>query len=288
MKKGKAIDIVIKYTKVFIGSALYAVGFQFFMYPHSIVPGGISGIAMIINYLTQLPVGVLTIILNIPLFIVAWRKMGLSFVISSMIGLVLTSVMIDLLSMVSFEVTDQILLACIYGGAIKGLGLGLIYSAGTSTGGIDIPARLLRRKYPYINYGTLVLYLDIVVILAFAVIFKKYESAMYALVAMFIVSKVVDLVLYGASASKVCYIITDSSDAVKNAITETLRRGVTYLHGEGAYSRKNKEVILCVIKPQQIVELRKAVREIDEAAFIIISDAREVFGNGFADIKSND
>lgn len=287
IKKESATSIILAYVKIVTGAALYAVGFQFFLYPNSIIVGGVTGIAMIINYLTELPVGVLTIVINIPLFAVSWKKFGLSFMARSLVGMLLSSALVDVFAMIPVNITQQPLLAAIFGGLIKGLGLGLIASANGTTGGIDIVAKFLRVKYQHINFGTLIMLLDIVVILLFAVIFGKYESAMYAIIAMFIVSKVIDFVLYGAINSKVCYIISDASEEIQRAITERLKRGVTILNGEGAYSGNEKDVILCVIKQQQIVDLRKIIKEFDEGAFVIISDSREVFGNGFLSINDN-
>jgi len=287
MKKFRVLTYIVQYALIAFGSALYAAGFRFFLYANSIVTGGVTGIAMIINYLTQLPVGVLSIIMNIPLFIIAWRKFGLGFCVSSLVGMLVSSVMVDVFSLVDAKATSEVLLAAVYGGLIEGASLGLIYRAGATTGGVDIAAKLLRRKFAYINLGTCMLMLNVIVIAAFAVIFRRFDSAMYAILTMFISSKMIDLVLYGVSASKLCYIITDASETVKNSITAQLHRGVTLLHGEGAYSGKEKEVILCAVKHHQIVELRRIVRDIDANAFIIFTDAKEVFGNGFGDIMDN-
>lgn len=266
---------------VCVGSALYAAGFQFFLYPNAITTGGITGVAMIINFLTGLPVGVMTILMNIPLFLFSWKKFGLRFILLSLLGTIASSVFVDLFAMIPLEMTHEPLLGAIYGGIIKGFGLGVVYHAGATTGGVDIVAKFLRRRYPYVNFSTFILLLDVVIILAFAIIFHRYDSAMYAMICMYIASKLIDLVLYGAVNSKVCYVITDNNVAVKNAIVEKLHRGVTFLHGEGAWSGKEKDVILCVIKQNQIVELRRLVRAIDEKAFLIVCDSREVFGQGF-------
>lgn len=271
----------LTYTKIVTGSALYAAGFQFFTYPNSIITGGVTGIAMIINYLTALPVGVLSIIMNIPLFVVSWKRFGTHFMVSSFVGMMLCSILVDIFSTVDFVATNQPLLAAIYGGIIKGFGLGLVYTTGATTGGVDIVAKFLRVKYQHINFGTLILLLDVVVIVAFALIFRRYDSAMYSIIYMFISSKVIDFVLYGAVNSKVCYVITDNSVGIKNAIVDVLKRGVTFIHGEGAWSGKEKNIILCVIKSSQIVELKAIIKQIDPGAFLIVSDSREVFGNGF-------
>lgn len=287
MKKKLAENLLV-WGKIVVGSLLYAAGFQFFLYPNGITTGGVTGVAMIVNYLTRLPVGAMVLVLNIPLFLFSWKKFGLRFIILSLVGTALSSVAVDVLAKVPVEITHEPLLAAVYGGIVKGFGLGLVYHAGATTGGVDLIAKFLRRRYPYINFGTFLLALDVAVIVAFAVIFRKFDSSMYAIICMFIAAKVIDLVLYGAINSKVCYIITDASRDVKDAIVTKLRRGVTFLHGEGAWSGAQKDVILCVIKQQQIVELKKLVEAIDEKAFMIVSDSREVFGKGFAYIGDED
>ncbi len=287
MKAIETKDYVWQYVLIIIGSALFAAGFQFFLYPNSIIVGGVSGIAMIINYLTYLPVGVMNIVLNIPLFIIAWRQFGTKFVIGSFVGMMLSSVFVDLFALVSYSPTNDMLLACIIGGAIKGLGMGIIYYAGATTGGTDIIAKFVRLKYPYINFGTLILLTDAIIILAFAIIFHKVEGAMYAVIAMFVVSRVIDLVLYGVDNSNVCYIISEKSEQLVNDITDSLHRGVTILEGEGAYSHQNKQVLLCVVKRTQVSDIRKIIKNVDENAFFIITDAKNVFGKGFGDISDN-
>lgn len=284
IKNKKIKAITIKYLMIIVGSALFAAGFQFFLYPNSIIVGGVSGIAMIINLLTKLPVGLLTIVLNIPLFIIAWRYFGTGFIVSSLVGMLLSSVFVDLFALLSISPTNDMLLACIIGGAVKGLGLGIVYYAGATTGGTDIIAKFIRLRFPYLNFGTVVLITDCFIIVAFAAIFNKIESAMYAVITMFVVSKVVDLVLYGIDNSSVCYIISEKSDQLVTDITDRLHRGVTILEGEGAYSHKNKQVLLCVVKRTQIADIRKMIKSIDENAFFIITDAKNVFGKGFGDI----
>lgn len=285
-EKNRALKTILKYIIIIVGAAVYAVGFQFFMFPNAIVSGGIVGISMIINHFTKLPVGVMTIIMNIPLFAVAWRYFGLDFLIGSLAGMVLSSVFVDLFALKGIVSTTDPMLASIIGGVVKGFGLGVIYFVGATTGGIDIVAKFLRRQNPHINFGTIILIIDVVIIAAYAVILNKYESAMYSVIAMFVVSKVIDLVLYGIDNSSICYIISENSEElIQEIISGHMRRGVTVLEGEGAYSHKKKHVIMCVIKRTQIAELRKLVRTVDEHAFFIVSDAKNVFGNGFENIS---
>ena len=275
----------LNYAKIVLGGAVYAVGFQFFCYPNAIVTGGVTGIAMIINFLTGLPVGVMSIAMNIPLFLLAWRRFGLHFMVGSLLGMLSANVAVDLFSMVDFVATTQPLMGAVYGGVFQGLGIGLVYTAGATTGGTDIIAKFLRVKYQHINFATFMLVLDAVIIAAFALIFDRYDSALYAIIGMFISSRLIDTTLYGTVNSKVCYIITDETDAIKNAITVHLDRGVTYLHGEGAWSGKEKKIILCVIRSRQIVELKRIIKSCDPRAFLIVSDSHEVFGEGFTHIN---
>lgn len=279
---------LVKYIIIVLGAAIGAIGFQFFMFPNSIVSGGLTGIAQIINRLTGLPVGVLSIVMNVPLFIIAWRQFGNQFIIDSFIGTALFSVFIDLSSMLNIIATNDPMLGSIIGGVIKGVGLGAIYYVGATTGGVDIVARILRRKYPYINFGTFILILDAVVISAYALIFHIVESAMYSLICMFVVSKAIDLVLYGLDNSSVVYIVSHQTDVIVQEITSgNLHRGVTLLHAEGAYTHEERQVIMCVIKRPQIAEIRRLVRTIDDKAFLVVTDAKNVFGNGFDSINDN-
>jgi len=285
MNKTSVKQQCIKYLVIVLGVAIYAVGFQFFHFPNSIVAGGVVGVAMIINRLSGLPVGVLTIIMNIPLFIIAWRHFGLGFMISSLVGMGLSSVAVDLLSLSDFAATGDPMLAAIIGGVIKGFGLGLIYYVGATTGGVDIVAKLLRRRFAQINFGTMMLLMDVVIISLYAVILGKYDSAMYSMIGMFVVSKVVDLVLYGIDNSNLCYIISENSeDMIREILSGPMHRGVTVLEGEGAYSHREKKILMCVIKRTQIGEIRNLVRSVDEHAFFIVVDAKNVFGNGFENI----
>lgn len=288
MKNSIVFRRVIQYLVIVIGCVIYAGGFQFFMYPNDIVSGGIVGVAMIFNKLMPVPVGVMTIILNIPLFIVAWRYFGLDFLISSLVGMALSSAFVDLFAMFNIVLTNDPMLASIIGGVFKGIGLGVIYYVGSTTGGVDVVAKMLRMKNPHMNLGTILLLIDAAIITAYAIILNKYESAMYSVIAMFVVSKVIDLALYGIDNSCICYIISEkSSDISHEIISGHMHRGVTILDGRGAYSGKEKQVIMCVIKRQQIAEIRRIIRTLDENAFFIVSDAKNVFGNGFESIKEN-
>jgi len=273
---------------VAVGCAVLAASFSFLTYPNNIVSGGLTGIAQILNLLTGLPVGVMVLVMNIPLFAIAWKKFGVRFIVFSFIGTALSSVFMDLFSLAGVALTNDTLLAAIYGGLSRGLGVGLIYHAGASTGGSDIVSRLLRRKYPYINFGTISMGVDAVVVIAFAVIFRRFDSAMYTIITMFVSSRVVNMILYGLATSGVCHIVTAKPKLIVREITGTLGRGATILEGEGAYTGEKKHVVLCVVKRQQIPELKKIVAALDDRAFVIVSESHEVFGKNFLNIARID
>ena len=285
LEKKKALKYIMKYLVIVLGAAVYAIGFQFFLFPNAIVSGGLVGIAMIINVFTSLPVGMLTFVMNVPLFLVAWKHFGLDFLLSSLAGVALSALLVDLFALRSFVATNDPMLASIIGGVIKGAGLGMIYYVGATTGGVDIVAKFLRQRHAHIQFGTLILILDFVIIAAYAFVLGRYESAMYSLIAMFVVSKVIDLVLYGIDNSSVCYIISEHSDELITEITSgRVHRGVTILNGAGAYSGKPEKILMCVIKRNQISEFRRLIRSIDPHSFCIVTDAKDVFGKGFENI----
>lgn len=280
------LQTALNVFKIFIGSVIFAIGIQWFYHPAALVSGGVTGIAMIINYITpSAPVGVMIIVINIPIFIIALRKYGWRFMAGSLFGTLCSSVAIDLLALAPVTITVEPFLASVYGGIITGLGLGIVYTTGSTTGGTDVVAKLIRGKFPYVNFGTMILVLDAVIIAVYALLFKKYDSAMYTVIAVYIAARVIDLVLYGSSQSKLCHIISEYSDEIKSAIVEKLNRGVTVLSGKGAYSGADKQILLCVVKRQQIIEIKKIVKNIDKRAFVIVTDTRDVFGEGFGDIS---
>ena len=266
---------------ILLGSALFAFGLVIFLEPNNIAPGGVSGIAMIINYLfPSVPIGLLIIIMNIPLFIAGWKFEGKPFLVKSLFGTLLSSVLIDLFSDV-YRYTSDPLLAAIYGGIMTGSGLGLLFFRGATTGGSDIIGRLLKIKLPHLSMGKLVLGIDFVVVTAAAVTFGHFNYALYALIALYISSIAIDKVLYGFDTAKVAYIITKYPEEIFRRIDKELERGVTYLHGEGAYTGNATKVLMAAIKMRQIAQLKRIVREVDPSSFVIISDAHEVLGDGF-------
>ena len=286
-KTTRTISLVTDYARIILGAAIWAIGIEWFFKPVGMVSGGITGVAMIINLITRFPIGVMMILFNIPIFIFALKTFGFKFMLSSIVGMLACSLFVDLYALTdTIMLTDDPLLAAIFGGIIMGFGTGMIYRTDATGGGAAVLAAAIRKKMPHVNFGTYLLFMDAVVIVAYALIFKNYEIAMYTVIAVFISAKVVDASLYGFSHSKLCHIITDHSDEIKTEIVKTLHRGVTVLRGTGAYSGLEKQVLLCVVKHKQIVEIRKIIKSIDQKAFVIVTDTRDVFGEGFEKLIS--
>jgi uncharacterized membrane-anchored protein YitT (DUF2179 family) len=276
------------YLRIVLGAAIYAAGLVWLYRPAGMISGGVTGISMVINMVTKLPTGTLIIIFNIPIFIVTLKLFGFKFMLSSIIGMLAASLLIDLFStLAKTPITTDPLLSAIFGGVVTGFGMGIVYGADATSGGVDLIATVIKQKRPYIRFGNFILALDAVVVLGYALFFKRYNNAMYTVIAVFISSRVVDLVLYGMSQSKLCHIISEHSDEIKTEIVKSLHRGVTLLQGKGAYSGQDKQILLCVVKRQQIVEIRKIIKSIDQAAFVIVTDTRDVFGQGFANLMSD-
>ena len=287
--KSKVLKTLWSYFLITVASVLYAVGFNWCYVPNDIAFGGITGVGQIINALLPwAPIGVIVIILNIPLFLLGWKLLGGHLLVSSLFAMAVSSVFIDVIGGLYTFPPMEPLLACIFGGVLLGLSLGIVFQQGATTGGTDLMARLMKLKLTWLPMGKLLLGIDLVVIVAVALAFRSLYSALYGLVALYISTIVMDGVLYGMDNAKVAYIISDRDKAISDAIVHDLDRGVTILHGEGAYSGAEKRVLLCAFKQRQIVSLKRTVKEIDPDAFVIVCEAHEVLGDGFREYKQND
>ena len=287
--KSKAVKTLWSYLIIVGASLIYAVGFNWCYVPNDIAFGGITGVGQIVNFLLPwAPIGTVVIVLNIPLFLLGWRLLGGHLLISSLFAMAVSSVFIDLIdSLYQFPPMDP-LLACIFGGVLLGLSLGLVFQQGATTGGTDLLARLIKLKLSWLPMGKLLLAVDLVVIVAVALVFQNLFSALYGLVSLYISTIVMDGVLYGMDQAKVAYIISNRPKEISDTIVRELDRGVTILHGMGAYSGADKEVLFCDFKQRQIVALKRVVKEIDPSAFLIVCEAHEVLGEGFREYKQND
>ena len=270
-----------------LGSVLFALGFGIFLQPNDLSPGGISGFALVtVELLGSGSVGTLTILINLPLFILGGLKIGRQFFFGSLLGMGLSSVLIDALAVYPMPRMEP-LIAALYGGVVCGLGLGLVLICGSSTGGSDILARLLKFRYRNVPIGQITMTLDAVVVCMTGLVFRDLSKALYTGVTVFVCGKVVDAVVYRFDYSKVALIISGEYAAIAKAIGMKLDRGATFLNGEGSYSGRPTMVILTAVKKQQIAELKQLVIEIDPDAFIILQEAHQVLGDGFSRYSDN-
>ena len=276
------------YGIITLGSLIFALSFNWFFAVNAVGMGGITGLAQVLNVLIPaLPVGMATILLNIPLFLTGWRFIGFHLLASSLFSMAVSSAAMDGIALFyTFPQTDP-MLAAICGGAMMGAGLGIVFSQGATTGGTDIIARLLKLKFPWLPMGKLVLVPDGVVLVLAALAFGRVETALYGAIALYVSAKVMDAVLYGFNASKVAYIISESWRAISAAILE-LDRGVTILNATGAYSGLEKHVLLVAFRQREIVEVKKLVHAADPAAFLIVCDAHDVLGEGFREYQKEE
>lgn len=278
----KCLQIVAYVLKCAVGCALFGLGFNLFLLPNGLNAGGLSGLAMVLAHVTKFgSVGVITIAANLPLFAIAGLRIGKKFFFASMVGMLLCSGAIDLLALLPRPDTEP-LVAALYGGVLCGLGLGVVFACGGSTGGSDIIVRLLKQKWKDVPIGIISTCFDLMVAALTGVVFRNVQVALYSGVAIFVTGRVIDAVVYSFDYSRVALIITKRYDAVAEAITTQLSRGVTYLNGEGYYSGNQTKVILTAVKRQQLAELKQLVVDMDPDAFIIVQEAHQVLGDGFS------
>ena len=279
----------LSYLWMIFASALYALGFCWCYTPNQIGFGGLTGIGQILNhFFPVLPIGTVVIVLNIPLFFLGWKLLGGHLLISSLFAMLLSSALIDLLASVCTFSPMEPMLACIFGGVLIGAALGIIFLQGATTGGTDLLARLVKLRMAWLPMGKLLLMIDLAVIAVVGLAFHSLYSAMYGVVALYISSLVMDGILYGMDNAKVAYIISDAYHAIANAIIRDMARGVTILHGYGAYSGTEKKILLVAFKQRQIVALKRMVKELDPSAFLIVCQAHEVLGDGFRQYTQHD
>jgi len=277
--------VLLTYTKIILGSLIASLPMPFLLVPNNVVLGGVGGLTVIVHHFTGWPLGVLLFALNAPLFVLAFFFLGRAFIARAFLGVLSSSVFVQLFSMIDFVLTYDPLLIALVSGVLIGVGAGLFISAGGSGGGIDLLARMVMKKFPdRFSMGQVIMCFDFSIVLLGAFVFRRLDNAIYALLTIFIIVKLVDLILYGINYAKVAYIISEHGDDIRQLLMDNTTRGVTILRGEGGYSGREKSVLICAIKQkQQITELKRIVYSADPSAFMIIQEAREVFGLGFSD-----
>lgn len=292
----KIVRGIKDYLWIILGSIITAVSINVFMVPYKIAPGGVSGIATVIYYISnaKFPVGVTMLALNVPLFIAGARFIGKKFVLRTLFSTILLSFIIDtsepyskyfvehyLVKLEQVPSPPDLLLYSIFGGFLMGVGLGMVFRFGATTGGTDLAARIVNHFFPNLTMGQILLFIDTSVIIFATIAFNSFILGLYAIVTLYISSKVIDAILEGVNFAKAVFIISDSSNEIAARILKELDRGVTALKGTGMYTGNDKNVLLCVLHRGQLPVLKEIVREVDEKAFIILADIREVLGEGF-------
>jgi len=283
----KYADHLYWVAKIILGCILFALGMDLFLFPNDLTAGGISGVALILTHVLDFgTVGVVTAMINLPLFLIGGKKIGIRFFIGSLIGAAFLSIFIDLFAFLPPMDTEP-LLGSLYGGVLCGLGAGVVFGAQASTGGSDIIVRLLKQKYRNMPLGHITISFDFVVATLTGIVFGDMTRTLYSLIAIFVTGQVLDAVIYRFDYSKVAYIVSKQHDEIAQGIGTKIDRGVTYLYGQGYYSKDDTKVILTAVKKNQLSELIELVTEIDPSAFIIVQEAHQVLGNRFKHYSSD-
>ena len=273
-------ETVVSYLFITLGSLVYALGQLYFIKPLHIPMGGVSGLALVANFLWSLPIGVVTIVLNIPLLFLGWKNMGKEFFTKTAFAIVVSSVFTDLLEPLLPAFDGEMLIAALYGGIVMGVGYGMIFRAGGTTGGVDIIAKWINRQKD-IPIGTTNLIANAVVIVGSALVYGNLDSALYAMITSYLTSMVIDKMVYGMDAQKSAMIITSKPKEVAGAVMEELHRGCTGMNATGMYTGDQRTVLICAVRRHETGTLKKLILEKDENAFMMISNISEVFGHNF-------
>lgn len=293
-QKFKIKDFLLRYTMTTLGCIIYSLGVALFLDANRLASGGVTGIAIVLNHIIDsttgfnFDTGLIILIINLPLFVLGFISFGKKFILSTVYSTALSSLLIWLCNFV-FEkylpVTDSLLLASLIGGALFGLGLGLIFRMGSSTGGTDIIVKMLRKKFRNVKTGVISMTIDIAIIAFSAIVFKNFELACYTVISIIVFTFAFDCVLYGGNSAKLVYIISpqDKAEIICGKILKDLDIGATYVDGKGAYTQNDKRIILCAIKNLFYPRLRDLVREVDPNAFMIVTSAKEIYGEGYKD-----
>lgn len=268
--------------RIVIGCALFSLGFNLFLLPNGLNAGGISGLSMVFVHLLGFgTVGLMTALINLPLFALAGIRIGRKFFFGSLLGMVLSAAFIDLFAALPAPEVEP-LLAALYGAVLCGAGLGIVFASGNSTGGSDIIIRLVKSKWRHVPIGTIGMIFDLFVAVVTGLVFRNISCTLYSGVVIFVTGQIIDAVVYRFDYSKVVLIITPSYETVALEIARKLDRGATFLNGQGSYSHRDTKVVLTAVKKHQIAELKQLVVDIDPNAFIIVQEAHQVLGDGFA------
>ena len=277
----KTKSIVTDFLFYILGSIAYSIAVIMFLSANEISPGGLTGIATALNYLFHFPIGTVVFLLNIPVLIVGFLKFGKYFILKTAVATVIASVLLDIFEAFLPQPKIDLILASVFGGILMGLGISIIMLRGGTTGGVDIIAKLINRRFSHIGIGRIMLIIDAFVVTLSALVYKNVQSALYSVVALYASSRIMDLLLYGADRGKIVYIISNQPQDIVSDIMTVVRRGVTVIDVTGGFSGENKKMIMCTVRMNEVSSVVKNVRKHDENAFIVVAEAGEIIGNGF-------
>lgn len=269
-----------KYLIITLACVTYGVGISLFIDPNNLAPGGFTGLSVVLNRLVPTETGTIYLILNIPIIILGIWKFGWKFTVSTLYAILAVSFSTNILSLMN-PITEEPVLGAVFGGIFCGTGMGMVLRNSATTGGTDIIVKCLRQRYPHLKTGSLMLMIDAVIIGISGIVFQNFDSVLYSIISVLTMSAVLDMVLYGRDGAKLIYIISDESEKITSRILQELDIGVTHLEGSGAYKNVEKKVIMCVVKKQLAHKVEEIVRDEDISAFMIISSASEIYGEGY-------
>ena len=272
--------LIIKVIQIIVGTAIIAFGTTLFLLPNQLSAGGFSGLGTITYYLLGIPLGTTILILNIPLFIMSLIKNGRKFFLSALSGTILLSVFLNIFERLKPITTDRFL-GCIYGGIIIGIGTAIILKAGASTGGTDLLTQIIKSFNSNVKISSLIVLFDIIIVSLNVFFFKELEIGLYSAITIYIMGKMLDIFFEGINFGRIIFIISSKYEDIATEIGARVKRGVTALNGKGMYKREEKNMLICVASRNEVIEIRKIINKIDKRAFVVISNAREVFGEGF-------
>ena len=281
MKRKQLFSFLVDLLFYIAGGMIYSVAVLLFLTENEISPGGLTGIATILNYLFSLPIGTVVFILNIPLLAAGFIKFGGIFIAKTAVATAVMSLTLDISGLFMPKMKIDPILAALFGGLLMGLGISLFMLRGATTGGTDIIAKLINRKFPHLTVGRLMLAADAAVVGLSALVYKNMESALYAVIAIYASSRVMDLILYGADRGKIIYVITDNAKELSDSIMSLINRGVTLLDVTGAYTGTNRQMLMCTVRRHEVAAVCRLATSCDKNAFIIVGEAGEVLGEGF-------
>ena len=287
--KNPKVQFLVNLIIITFGCAVYAGGIFLFLDPNSLASGGISGVSIILSHLVGLlPTGTWIILLNVPLLLIAIWKFGFKFVFTTIYAIVVSSLFINLGHKYIGAATNDTLLAAIAGPVMVSIGIGLLFHAGASTGGTDILVKLMRLKFKSVSTGTVFMIFDIIVIIASAISFGRFELSLYAGVCVVIQTIVLDKLLYGFDSAKMIYVISENNEKITRRLLDELDVGATIVHSHGGYTGKNIPVIMCVLKKHQLPKAKEMIRDEDKNAFLIVTNATEILGEGYKSHEAAD